>query len=116
MKKLAGIIAIIALLVIVCTCSVACMSGVSTNSSDYRSRLEGKGYTVTNIDVSLVQKDMEWGLYSTHNSDYVTVALFKNEDDAKEAEQESKDSNFSTYRSGKLVIAGTEQGVKDARG
>ena len=116
MRKLAGIIAIIALLVIVCTCSVACLNSVSTNSADYRSRLEGKGYTVTNIDVSLVQKDMEWGLYATHDGDSVTVALFKNEDDAKEAEQESKESNFNTYRSGKLVMAGTEQGVKDARG
>ena len=112
MKKLTGIIAIVALLVIVCTCSVACISSVSTNSSDYRSRLEGKGYTVTNIDVSLVTREMEWGLYATHNGDSVTVALFKNEDDAKAAEQES----YTTYRSGKLVMAGTEQGVKDARG
>ena len=116
MKKLTGIIAIVALLVIVCTCSVACIGSVSTNSSDYRSRLEGKGYTVTNIDVSLVTREMEWGLYATHNGDSVTVALFKNEDDAKAAEQESKDNSYTTYRSGKLVMAGTEQGVKDARG
>ena len=111
MRKLAGIIAIIALLVIVCTCSVACLNSVSTNSADYRSRLEGKGYTVTNIDVSLVQKDMEWGLYATHDGDSVTVALFKNEDDAKETQV----SGMEFVRQGKICIYGTTQGVKDAK-
>ncbi len=116
MKKLTGIIAIVALLVIVCICSVACIGSVSTNSSDYRSRLEGKGYTVTNIDVTVVPRAMEWGLYAAKDGNIVTVALFKNEDDAKAAEQESKDNSYTTYRSGKLLIAGSEQGVKDARG
>ena len=116
MKKLASIVVIVTVLLIMSTCLVACL-GASTNSADYKSRLENKGYTVTNIDVSLVERDMEWGLYAANADNMVTVALFKNENDAKAAEQESKDMpNTSVYRSGKLVIAGTEQGVKDARG
>ena len=116
MKKIVSIVAIVTVLLIMSTCFVACL-GASTNSSDYRSRLEGKGYTVTNIDVSLVERAMEWGLYAGNGDNLVTVALFKNEQDAKDAEQESKEMpNTYTYRSGKLLIAGTEQGVKDARG
>lgn len=116
MKKLTSIVAVVVVLLIMSVCFVACLSA-STNSSEYRSRLESKGYSVTNIDVSLVQRDMEWGLYAASGENIVTIALFKNEQDAKDAEQESKDMpNTYTYRSGKLLIAGTEQGVKDARG
>ena len=115
MTKIVSIAAIVTVLLIMSTCFVACL-GASTNSSDYKSRLEGKGYTVTNIDVTVVPRAMEWGLYAAKDGNIVTVALFKNEDDAKAAEQESKDNSYTTYRSGKLLIAGSEQGVKDARG
>lgn len=114
MKKLVGIVAIVTVLMILGTCLIAC--NASTNSSVYKSRLEGKGYTVTNIDVTVVPRAMEWGLYAAKDGNIVTVALFKTEEDAKDAEQESKDNSYTTYRSGKLLIAGSEQGVKDARG
>ena len=121
-KKILAIVAIIALVAILGVCLVAC------NADSYAKKLEKAGYTVQKLEA---EKDedghaIEWtvnaskkgeGLLGVVDGDTVSVTKFKSEDDAKEAEELAKAfwGEKGVYRSGKIVISGTEQGVKDAK-
>lgn len=121
-KKIMAIVAVIALVAILGVCLVAC------NASSYTKKLEKKGYTVTNLldsasGESMDKSKIEWAIMAAKGGnifagdlgDMVTVVKFKKTADAKESEQAAKDSGQSVYRTGKIVMAGTEQGVKDAK-
>lgn len=114
-KKIIAVVAIVALVAILGVCLVAC------NADSYKKKLDKAGYTVTVFEADDVDEgvNIEWGLYAVKTSgvsmDMVTVAKYKSEKDAKKAEERGKNEHMSTYRSGKLVIVGTEQGVKDAK-
>ncbi len=120
-KKIIALIAVIAIVAILGVCLVAC------NAKSYQSKLEKKGYSVS---VSEEDKDddgadIEWmgtgAKGALVNGDSVTVVKYKNTDDAKKAEADAKaykDNgliSYEVYRSGKIVIVGTAQGVKDAK-
>ena len=122
-KKLIAIIAIVALVAILGVCLVAC------NADDYVKRLEKKGYkveAVTAEDLGIEDAEIEWAVTGIKGSislngiegDMVTVIKFKKSDDAKKYEESAKENTIlklTIKRSGNIVIAGTEQGVKDAQ-
>ncbi|MBO4694331.1 MAG: hypothetical protein J5656_00185 [Clostridia bacterium] len=122
-KKIIALIAVIAIVAILGVCLVAC------NAKSYQSKLEKKGYTVSvsenekddnNADVEWVVSAQKGGVLSG-DFQAVTIAKYKNVDDAKKAEKDAKDGanngiiSYKVSRSGKIVIVGTEQGVKDAK-
>ncbi len=109
-KKVLAIVAVIALVAILGVCLVAC------NAESYEKKLEKAGY-----DVEVVEdagKDAEWMVMAKKKGSFDTVTIVKctSLDDAKDAEKEAKDmGGVSVYRTGKIVMVGTEQGVKDAK-
>ena len=111
-KKVMAIVAVIALVAILGVCLVAC------NAEDYQKKLEKKGYTVVSteggdtVEWALKGSKMEGATYNT-----VNIVKYVNTDDAKAAETDAKKvyGENGTYRVGKIVIFGTEQGVKDAK-
>ena len=117
-KKVIALIAVIAIVAILGVCLVAC------NAKSYQNKLEKKGYTVSNYTGD-DDDDIEWGISASKgallNGDSVTVVKFKELDDAKEKEtwyKNHKDNgliSYEVYRTGKIVIVGTAQGVKDAK-
>lgn len=116
-KKVIALIAVIAIVAILGVCLVAC------NAKSYQSKLEKKGYKVT-VETDYNDDSVyEWTVYgvkaeislSSASAAYVTIAKFKKLDDAKDAEKDAKDNGLTVKRSGKIVIAGSEQGVKDAK-
>ena len=116
-KKLIALIAVIAIVAILGVCLVAC------NAKSYQSKLEKKGYKVTVETDYGDNSKYEWTVdavkaeisLTNAQADYVSVVKFKNIDDAKQAEKDAKDNGVTVKRSGKIVIGGTEQGVKDAK-
>lgn len=110
-KKVLGIVAMICLIATLGACLVGC-----AGMKDYQKKLEKAGYEVVAKEAEGEQKDAgaEWVVSARKGTDYVTVTKFKNEDDAKKYEEAAKAMSVKTKRSGKILIAGTEQGVKDA--
>lgn len=116
-KKIITIVAIIALVAILAVCLVAC------NAQSYTKKLEKKGYTVTSFEADeSAEYDAEWGVVGIKKGDgilsvpdTVTVIKFKKTQDAKDYEAYSKELGLSVYRTGKIVIAGSEAGVKAAK-
>ena len=125
-KKVMAIVAVIALVAILGICLVAC------NAESYEKKLEKAGYKATTYtgddakDEADSDADVEWvvvgvkaeiSLASGLDGDFVTVIKFKNTDDAKDAEADAIEGlgKDCVYRIGKIVISGTEQGVKDAK-
>lgn len=112
-KKALVIVAVIALVAILGVCLVAC------NAESYTKKLEKAGYRAESIELSDSQSEtIEWivsgGKLKTGDS--VTITKFKNTDDAKDAETVGKKlGDEYCYRTGKIVIVGTAQGVKDAK-
>ncbi len=115
-KRIIAIVAIIALVAILGIVFVAC------NADSYASKLEKKGYEVK------IQEGSSNSLYPTEWSvvaanpetgDFVTITKFADSADAEFVELMG--ASFAgqgaeeIYRSGKIVIVGTEQGVKDAK-
>ena len=116
-KTIIAIVAVIALVAILGVVLMAC------NADSYKSKLERKGYSVTVSERN--DDNVEWSLTASKgallNGDSVSIAKYKTVDDAKKAEQDLKDLqdnglvSYEVYRSGKIVMAGTKQGVKDAK-
>lgn len=121
-KKVLAIVAVIALVAILGVCLVAC------NAESYEKKLEKAGYEVEVLegdDVDQIKElvgdlEVEWAVGGAKDADSVTVIKFKNTDDAKEFEKNAPVGSAFGYtlkceRSGKIVIYGSEQGVKDAK-
>lgn len=109
-KKVLAVVAVIALIAILGVCLVAC------NADDYKNRLDKAGYLAKDLPVD--SENVEWVVLATKLStgDSVTITKFKNTDDAKDAESKAKKLNEdAVYRTGKIVMIGTEQGIKDAK-
>lgn len=122
-KKIIALVAIVALVAVLGICLVAC------NQADYQKRLEKAGYNVASQsaeDLGVEGGKIEWAVLGVKGGDSiisrpdtVSVVKFKNTDDAKSFEADMKELaakyGGTVKRSGKIVIAGTEQGVKDAQ-
>lgn len=125
-KKVMAIVAVIALVAILGICLVAC------NAESYEKKLEKAGYKVQSYtgdeakDEADSNADIEWLVVGVKGSislsgiegDIVSVVKFKNTDDAKDYESDTKKalSEDCVYRVGKIVIVGTsKQAVKDAK-
>lgn len=113
-KKVMAVVAVVALVAILGICLVAC------NAESYEKKLEKKDYYVTSYTADKDDASIEWGVVAKAkglNLDHVTVIKYTNTDDAKDAEEASIKlyGEKGTYRIGKIVISGTEQGVKDAK-
>ncbi len=112
-KKVLVIVAVIALVAILGICLVAC------NAESYTKKLKDEGYEAGAVELNDGQSDtIEWIVSGTRvkTLDSVTITKFKNTDDAKDAEAAgNKLGEGRCYRTGKIVIVGTVQGVKDAK-
>ena len=121
-KKILAIVAVVALVAILGVFLVAC------NASSYTKKLEKKDYVVTNLldsesGQSVDRSKVEWAIMGVKvgnplagdAGEMVIVAKYKKTSDAKDAEKVAKQTSEKVYRTGKIVIAGTEQGVKDAK-
>lgn len=116
-KKVISIIAIVAIIAILGVVLVAC------NADSYQKKLEKAGYEVIAIEADEDEEaDVEWAVKGTKvegllDVDTVTVVKYANTDDAKEAEELAIEiyGEDGVYRTGKILIFGTEQGVKDAK-
>lgn len=117
-KKVISIVAIIALVAILSVCLIAC------NADTYAKRLEKAGYTVTKSVAEEEKEDgIQWAVSGTKKGEglfegeTVTIKKYVNEDDAVKAEEIAIKlfGESRVYRTGTIVISGTEQGVKDAK-
>ncbi len=122
-KKVMAIVAIIALVAILGVCLVAC------NADSYTKKLDKKGYTVSSYKADKEEEaKIEWGVTGVKSpTDTVTVIKYKSTDDAKAAESDLKATIEASgalgslagleqvYRTGKIVIFGSEAGVKAAK-
>lgn len=123
-KKIIALVAIVALIAIVAVCLTAC------NADSIEKKLDKAGYTVQVYDSEEdKEKGIEWVVSGSKGDisigggvnvdyDFVTVTKFAKTEDAKkaveEAEESGVDEGMTIKRIGKIVYAGTEQGVKDA--
>ncbi|MCM1306239.1 MAG: hypothetical protein NC037_01600 [Bacteroides sp.] len=123
-KKFIAVIAVITLVAILGVCLVAC------NADSVGNKLKNKDYRVvtltenTGSDGKLIYNaakrisDFKEGVWATKGKNYVAVIWYETLDAAKEAEESFKTMTLLTpavHRYEKIVYAGTEQGVKDAR-
>lgn len=127
-KKVMAIVAVIALVAILGICLVAC------NAESVSKKLEKKDYTVIALSENttdatgkmlyklLASEDgfKEGLIASKGTSEGVIVIWFNTTDAAKDFESDAKTSFAGmkiekVSRVGKVVYAGTEQGVKDAK-
>ncbi|MBR2956453.1 MAG: hypothetical protein IKC54_04605 [Clostridia bacterium] len=118
-KKVISIIAIVCIVAILGICLVAC------NADSYAKKLEKAGYMVEKFtgDDAAEEADAEgvkWvvvgiKLNNLLDSDMVMVVGFDNADDAKAFAEAMDGEGDHVELSGKVVIVGTEQGVKDAK-
>ncbi len=115
-KVIISIIAVILLVAVLGTVLVAC------SKEDYQKRLEKKGYKLGSLTdglgaFGLSSNTYEWTLSGTNGDDYVSIVKYRNADDAKKAYDDAKKDlkdGYAVKKVGKIVIAGTKQGVKDA--
>ena len=114
-KKIISIIAIVAIIAILGVVLIAC------NASDYSKKLEKKGYAVTVVNgdddssYDFIVNGTKASLGNGVSVETVTVTKYKKSEDAKKAYNDAKSNDIAVSRSGKIVIVGTEQGVKDAK-
>ncbi len=122
-KKIAVVIAVIALVAVLGVCLAAC------NSNSTEKKLNDKGYTVVKLNedatglgatvYNLVKNNSNFkeGVWATKQLvNYVAVVWYKNLDAAKDAENSFKSLPGATvYRVDKVVYVGTSQGVDDAK-
>lgn len=118
-KKVMAVVAVVALVVILGICLVAC------NAESIQKKLEKADYTCTSYEAGKDDEgaSIEWKVVAKKkglNADYVTVTKFANTDDAKEYEKNVATGSVGGFtvvvkRIGKVCYKGTEQGVKDAQ-
>lgn len=118
-KKVLAIVAVIALVAILGVCLVAC------NAENYEKRLKDADYTTAVLKGEEAQDEadsdasIEWLVTGSKGlTDHVMIIKFKNTDDAKDFESSAVTGTalkLTCKRSGKIVIYGTEQAVKDAQ-
>ncbi len=117
-KKVMAVVAVVALVAILGICLVAC------NAESYEKKLEKKGYTVVTSEADEDDDvEIEWTVSATKKGDgllevdAVTIVKYAETDDAKDAESDAKKifGEDGVYRIGKIVMAGTKQGIKDAK-
>lgn len=126
-KRIIVIVAMIALVALLGVCLVAC------NKDSFEKRLDKKGYTVVSMSMEQLEQyageevqGVEWAIGGVKGDvmsgdfDMVIVIKCESAKDAEKLENEVKaegaeDEGFVFKRNGKLVIFGTDQGVKDAQ-
>ena len=122
-KKIMSLVAIVALVAILGICLVACNAdsvGKSLEKKDYNvvTLTENSG-TTGRIIYGIAKNigDFKEGVFATKGTNYVAVIWYETLDGAKEAEEAFKANPVTpvVHRADKVVYAGTQQGVKDAR-
>ena len=122
-KKVMAIVAVIALVAILGICLVAC------NTESVSKKLEKKEYNVAKLNEDstglagiayAIVKGVDGfkeGLFAAKSSDQVLAVWFDDTDAAKEFEANKGLALLfdKVTRVGKVVYAGTEQGIKDAK-
>lgn len=118
-KKVLAVVAVIALIAILGVCLVAC------NADNYKKRLDDADYATSVLkgdeakDKAESDASIEWLVTGSKGlSEHVMVIKFKSTDDAKDFESNAVTGTslkLTCKRSGKIVIYGTEQAVKDAQ-
>ncbi|MEG2450543.1 MAG: hypothetical protein RSB09_02290 [Clostridia bacterium] len=118
-KKIISIIAIIALVAVLGVCLVAC------NADSYEKKLTKAGYDVTVSTAEDIKEfdkedgEVAWVVTGFKGLDGVTVIKFKKTDDAKKYATKmgvlAGLGKQEVYRTGSIVMFGTEQGIKDAK-
>jgi len=125
-KNIVAIVAIIALVAVLGVVLCAC------NADSYQKKLEKAGYTVEVMSEEDAEEafgedsEVEWAVYAIKagdggliskvvDADAGYVIKFADKADAEDAEKDAEDAGFTVYRSGKIVIAGSEGFVKDAK-
>lgn len=123
-KKVMAVVAVVALVAILGICLVAC------NAESVSKKLEKKDYSVSALSekstgfgstVYGIVKGVDGfdqGVFAMNSDgDYVAVVWFDSTDAAKDFESNKLVTTVAkkVSRVGKVVYAGTEQGVKDAK-
>lgn len=124
-KKVMAVVAVVALVAILGICLVAC------NADSVAKKLEKKDYTVSALSekttgtigktvysvVKGVEGFEEGVVAANSDGDFVVVVWFDSTDAAKDFETNKVITSLAkkVSRVGKVVYAGTEQGVKDAK-
>ena len=122
-KKIMALVAVVALIAILGVCLVAC------NSDNVGKKLEDNGYTVVTLNENATglgktiynmvngNSDFKEGVWATKGLNSVAVVWYKSLDAAKDAEASFKSNPLipAVYRVDKVVYAGTQQGVDDAK-
>lgn len=110
MKKFVKVMSVAIIVVLALALLAACGGSVDS----YKAKLEKKGYTVVAND-----KDGVKGLVASKGDDMVTIAIYDSADAAKKAETEAKIGaaflKMEVYRTGKVLMMGTAQGINDAK-
>lgn len=123
-KKIVAIIAITALI------SIFAVSFVACNADSVEKKLNNKGYTVIKINENSTDftvktlysalknnSDFEEGIVAAKDKDTMVIVVWFKSSDAAESFKGNDllKSLEKVERVGKIVYAGTEQGVKDAK-
>lgn len=126
-KRIMVIVAMIALVALLGVCLVAC------NKDSYEKKLDKKGYTVVSVSTEQLEQyageevqGVEWAIggvkgdVTSEDFEMVIIIKYESKKDAEKFENEVKaegaeDEGFVFKRNGKIVIFGTEQGVKDVQ-
>ena len=122
-KRIISIVAIVALVAVLGVCLVAC----GKNADTYANRLEKTGYTVEQTgdeELAMLQAfgidfKIEWVIEAKKGTDEVTVMCFAEKDMAKAFEtmmnMTAGTTGVKVEADGKILYAGTAQGIKDAK-
>ncbi len=123
-KKIVAIIAITALI------SIFAVSFVACNADSVEKKLNNKGYTVIKVNENSTDftvktlysdlknnSDFEEGIVAAKDKDTMVIVVWFKSSDAAESFKGNAllKSLEKVERVGKIVYAGTEQGVKDAK-
>ena len=104
-------------------------TGCAKSKEKYIEILEGKGYTVTELDVPGTSKaESRFRAVYEKNGEYgdVTMYFYKNHEDSQEGYNEARQDvartkmisssyDFSVYWVGNVVMIGNPKGLKDAK-
>ena len=127
MKKLLKMISVLAIVVVLGACLIAC----NVNEETYKAKLEKAGYDVevmTQDDIDEMMEAMpidigiKWAVDGKKGTDEITVICFDEKEQAEAYEtlfnMVSTDpamAGIKVERKGAILFFGTEQGIKDAK-
>ncbi|MBE6548179.1 MAG: hypothetical protein E7667_04795 [Ruminococcaceae bacterium] len=125
-KTILRVVALTLIAVMACAMFVAC-GGPASNPEKAKEALEKNGYTVTVVDGQGVEgldkmvTGIKIDLEDTENSGMITIFYFESKSAANDAWEDiektygDEEEDVIVKKSGKMIYAGTEQAIKDAK-